>query len=680
MQLRRGIPGIAVLAILLACSNQPELNQDMTAKNKVIAAPEEKLGYSVEGTQGVFRIFAPAARQVSVVLFQKHDAVEGLPRPMTLKANGVWECRIDHAELTPYYAYRSSTAPGLLIADPYSRAVVRQNNFKYPSKTVILESEDFDWDGDDFTHTPMADLVILEAHLRDMTVHPSSGGAQAGSYPGFVAPQQQGGLTHLLDMGYNAVEFLPLQEFGNIEIDYKNPALATYNDWNPYETNHWGYMTSFFFAPEIYYASDGVNTRDLWLGQDGRAVRELKSMVKALHGQGISVIVDVVYNHVSQYDENPFKLLDKEVYFRLDASGNYLSTSGCGNDFRTEHPMARKLIVESLVYWMEAFHVDGFRFDLAAMIDLETVDAITSATRSVNPDVILIGEPWGGGGYNPDELADHDWASWNDHFRNSVKGRNPDSSDYGLIFGKLWDGHDLEHYQKLMRGYLQTEGGHYRNPGQSVNYLESHDDQTLGDFIRIALRKVGKAQKVNRQEVDRLSPQELQIHKFAAFNLLTSQGPVMIAQGQSWGRAKVIANSIETDPQAGELDHNSYEKDDETNWLNWDEKRLNADLVDYYRGLIRIRSEHEALRNAEPGYRKFFPGSHGLAYGIRMGSNEQLLVLINADLKQEAKFQLPAGEWTILADAESAVPAGKNLISRKTAVPPQSGLLLLKRG
>jgi pullulanase/glycogen debranching enzyme len=661
---------------MLACTNNPELNNNMITNKIELTAVAEDLGLSRAGNQLIFRIFAPSAKDMQVVIFDNHDAKTGESHPMTSQENGVWKLSLNVDKASKYYAYQTSREGDKFIADPYSRAVVRQNNYQYPSKTVILKQDDFDWEGDDFTHTPLEDLVILEAHLRDMTVHSSSGAKQGGTYQGFVESEQKGGIQHLKDMGINAVEFLPLQEFGNIEIDFKNPDLGIWNDWNPYENNHWGYMTSFFFAPEIYYGSDGTKERGDWVGQDGRAINEIKTMVKALHQAGISVIVDVVYNHVSQYDQNPFKLIDKTAYFRLDADNNYLGHSGCGNDFQTEHPMARKMIVESLVYWMEEFHVDGFRFDLATMIDLETVDAITEATRAINPDVLLIAEPWGGGGYNPRELANHGWASWNDHFRNSVKGRNPENDDFGFIFGKLWDGNNTNHYKKLMRGYLQSEGGHYRQAVQSVNYLESHDDHTLGDFIRLALGKVGKAEVVTRDQVAKLSDEELQIHKFAALNLLVSQGPVMLAQGQSWGRSKVIADSIGTDSNAGHLDHNSYEKDDETNWLNWSEKELNNDLVDYYRGLISIRSTNSGLRNVNMEFRSFIDSDDELSFGFKTSGEDEIIVLLNANKTKTIDYVLPDGEWTVLADAKSASADGSRKISKSVNVPSLSGMIL----
>ena len=672
------ILSLASIIMMTACSNNSELLKDMTPRTKDISAVDEKLGLTRTAEAATFRLFAPGEDQVNLVLFQKYDDVNGQIMAMQKKPNDVWEISLPHEQLTKFYAYSAPTSEKLFIPDPYSHAVVRQNHFKYPSKTVILPMDEFDWQGDVVTSAAIGDLVILESHLRDMTVHPSSGVKSPGTYKGFIEPNQKGGISHLKDMGYNAVEFLPLQEFGNIEIDFKNSELSTWNDWNPYEANHWGYMTSFFFAPEIYYGSDGVKDRGAWVGEDGRAVNEMKEMVRALHKEGISVILDVVYNHVSQYDDNPFKLISKDYYFRLNEQGDYLSHSGCGNDFKTENTMSRKMIVESLLHWMNEYHIDGFRFDLAAMIDLGTVDAITAATQAVNPNVILIGEPWGGGGYNPKELANHGWASWNDHFRNSVKGRNPKHNDSGFIFGQLWDGNDREHYKKLMRGYLQSEGGHFLDPSQSVNYLESHDDNTLGDFIRLSLGKVGSSEVVTRSQVATLSKEELDIHKLAAFNLLTSQGPVMMAQGQSWGRAKVIANSIGIDSNAGHLDHNSYEKDDETNWLNWDEKEVNRTLVDYYRGLISIRNKYPEIRNVRTDFRKFFDGSNQLSFGVSMAGEHQVLVLLNADKNSTSEFTLPAGSWTILANDTQANMNGLGKVEGIAEVSQQSGLILVQ--
>jgi pullulanase/glycogen debranching enzyme len=237
--------------------------------------------------------------------------------------------------------------------------------------------------------------------VRDLTAHASSEVEKKGTYLGLIEKGKTGGLDYLKSLGINAIELLPIHKFGTIEIPYRDSSVLSegypINTWNPYARNHWGYMTSYFFTPETYYATDGTLDPNKMNGTDGRAVREFKDMVKALHKENIAVILDVVYNHVSQYDYNCFKYLDKFYYFRTDSAGNFLSLSGCGNDFKTERPMARRLIIESIKYWMTEYHIDGFRFDLAAMIDFETAKAIYQEAKKINPNVILIAEAWGGG-------------------------------------------------------------------------------------------------------------------------------------------------------------------------------------------------------------------------------------------------------------------------------------------
>lgn len=688
------------MAVLLAC--QPAPNSHSATASHAGVSPltkplyelqsDKPMGLTLTDNQATFRVFAPNATQVSLVFFQNYADKSGNDIPMHRDDDGVWEVVVNRPLKWKFYGYQLDGPkananlydPTLLVADPYSKAVVRFNHYTYPTKSIILEENQYDWEEDTWIRRPWEDYIIQEAHLKDLTADNSSQCQHPGTYRGLIEPGHPGGIYFIKSMGYNAVEFLPLQEFGYLELDYKNPAAPVYNDWNPYAKNHWGYMTSFFFAPSSRYASDGSEIKGEYTGSSGKAFNEMKDMVKALHKEGVAVIMDVVYNHVSQYDANPLKYIDKQYYFRLDENGNFLSASGCGNDLRTESPMARRLIVESILYWMQEYHVDGFRFDLAAMIDIETVREITKAAQLVNPDVILIGEPWGGGGYNPSELAEAGWASWNDDFRNAVKGRNPnpDNHDTGFIFGNLWDRHDLKYYQSLMSGYTKDQGGHYIEPNQSVNYLESHDDNTMGDFIRRGLGNVGLDEKVQRQAVAELTRQEIQMQKLAAVALLTSQGPVMIHEGQSWGRAKVIAETQADDPRVGQLDHNSYNKDNETNWLNWSEASMNPELMDYYRGLIAIRSNIAPLRNATQGIRQFMDAGNSLALAFMIPDENQkpaVVVILNGKTDQPAKVKLPVGKWSILANGKSARLEGLGTASGTISVPAQTGLILIRQ-
>ena len=482
----------------------------------------------------------------------------------------------------------------------------------------------------------------------------------------------------------NAVELLPVFDFANIEIPYKDTTNDVYNDWNPYVRNHWGYMTTHFFAPEAYYATAGTMTPDLWLGWTGHQVREFKEMVREFHRNGISVILDVVYNHVSQYDFNPLKYIDKAYYFRLNQDGSYRSESGCGNDLRTEAPMVRRLIVDSVLYWMQEYHIDGFRFDLAGLIDEETARTILREARQVNPDVIIIAEPWGGPNYVPDHYADLGWAAWNDQFRNGIKGWDA-LNDQGFIFGS-WQGENgPQALQRYFLGSTRNLGGQFHRPAQSVNYLASHDDQTLGDFIRIATGAAHPDSTITDLAANAtLQGKQLAAAKLAALCLLTAQGPTMIHAGQDFGRSKVIAPTSVPDVRVGHIDHNSYEKDDDTNYLNWEHKELNHDLFEYYRGLIQLRKAHKAFRRVNVDSVQFLSGrtEFGLAFLLpsRPAWNDyDFLVLLNGNIDQPEEFVLPEGQWSAVVTTNQAgtepIVAG---LSGVITVPPTAGMVLRK--
>ncbi|RQW04790.1 MAG: hypothetical protein EH225_05375, partial [Calditrichaeota bacterium] len=495
------------------------------------------LGYIPGKNSTSFRIFAPRAIWVKLVLYEDHQSSHGQEYIMFRDTEGVWDLTLDENLSGWYYGYRIWGPGGngemfdstIVVADPYSPAVVTMNHYTHPAKTLILSHELFNWEGESWKEINPGDLIIYEMHIRDLTAHRSSGlpEAQRGSYTALIQPAQEGGISYIRSLGVNAVELLPSQDFGNIEVPYKDPDAPVFNTWNPYARNHWGYMTSYFFAPESYYESGGTMEDWHYNGEEGRQVTEFKQMVKEFHRNDMAVLMDVVYNHVAQYDHNPFKYIDKFYYFRLNEDCSFTSVSGCGNDFKSERPMARRLIIDSIVHWMTDYHIDGFRFDLALLIDWQTIDAIRHAATKVNPNVILIAEPWGGG-YNPERFSDHRWASWNDQIRNGVKGQNPHDG-LGFIFGKWQGENNQESLKRYVMGSLREYGGQYLETHHSVNYLESHDDYTLGDFIRIGLGDVRSDEVITDPLANaRLTPEQMQVNKLAALFLFTCQGPVMI--------------------------------------------------------------------------------------------------------------------------------------------------------
>ena len=669
------------------CELQPDgiLNSFRTRK---------ELGCTWDSYRTIWRLFAPRAKKVRLVLFDTHDQEQGKEHEMIRDVDGVWEFLLPETYFGKYYAYRvdgpqSPTEmfdPTRLIADPYSKAVVTRNTYLHPGRTLIIDTSGYDWEGDTWMEYNWKDLVIYECHMRDLTAHPSSGASQElrGKYPGFIEEGITGGINHIQSLGVNAVEFLPLHDFGNIEVPYEDSVGTVFNNWNPYERNHWGYMTSYFFAPEPYYATNGNLDAEGYCGVDGRAVKELKDVVKALHKEGIAVLMDVVYNHVSEYDQNSFKYTDKKYYFRLDENQNFKAPSGCGNDFKTERPMARKLIVESIKYWMTEYHIDGFRFDLATMFDWKTVEEIFAEAKATNPKVILIAEPWGGGKYSLDGFSKRGWAAWNDQFRNGIKGQNP-KDGHGFIFGKWQGSNNIETIKRYVLGSIETQGGPFLKSAHSVNYLESHDDHTFGDFIRIGNGDVDEDSIITDLEAHvNLTPEQMKLNKLGALILFTSQGPVMIHEGQEFARSKVIAPTKVPDKDIEKIDHNSYNKDNETNWLNFHHAHLNADLMTYYQGLIELRKTHPAFRKSSAEDINFLKTETKFALGYHIdksgsGDTDEFVVLLNGNPEKPANFQLPTGQWTVIVDGAKAHDSTPPIIqSGKIEVSPTSGLVLKK--
>jgi pullulanase/glycogen debranching enzyme len=341
--------------------------------------------------------------------------------------------------------------------------------------------------------------------------------------------------------------------------------------------------------------------------------------------------------------------------------------------------MARRLILDSVIHWMKEYHIDGFRFDLAKLIDWKTIEAIRDAAREMNPHVILIAEPWIPG-YDPEGFSDRGWAAWNDQIRNGVKGQNPHDG-LGFIFGAWQGNNNRASLKRFVMGSLRELGGQFVNMAHSVNYLESHDDHTLGDFIRIGLGEVDESQPI--EDTDRhakLKAKQLKLNKLAALFLFTCQGPTMIHQGQEFARSKVIAQTTVTDTNVGKIDHNSYNKDNETNWLNFQHAEINVELLNYYRGLIRMRQAHAAFLRAEIEDFTFIeqPDSLFLTYKIDY-QNKKYYVMLNGNTENDHHIDLPGGSWGVLADARAAdAKSFRRVETPSIMVPVSSGLVIYR--
>lgn len=660
---------------------------------------DKELGYIFRNGVSTFRLFVPRGVKVELVIFDKFDDENGKVVEMVNDGNQVFEYSQAGALWGKFYGYRiversyspSDFIPKLphdtIFADPYGKINASNNVFPQKYRTLIYDDSKFNWEG---TKTPGIDLnntVILEAHIRDLTAHPSAG----TDYPGYkgMVDAKTGGINYIKKLGVNAVEFLPIHDFNNVEPPFMVGTFGVRNTWNTYSRNYWGYMTNSFFSPETYYGSDGSMDEGKWNGTDGRAVDEFKAVVRELHRNGIAVLLDVVYNHVSQYDVNSLKLIDYDFYFKK------IERTGCGNEVETRRKMVRRMVLDSLKYWMTAYRIDGFRFDLAASHDVETVQAIYDELRKINPKVYIIAEPWGGEGASTKaDFRRIGWSMWSDSIRNSIRGGNnrPSGKGTSFILGNANNASGLTDHWK---------GITYGNPHQSVGYIESHDDATLGDNLRILSgfynikNADGSINRIkNLEDYLKLNDQLINASKVGAAALFLTQGPVMIHLGQEWARGKVTPDLSKTGikeiDNKGELGSssdnvisltptpNSYSADNETNWINFDHIKLNQDLFNYYQGLIALRKSEALLGNAKPEQVEILTNENKNSLGVIIGG--RIIGFVNSDPNNSASYSIPSGTYRVVADKNTAgTTAIREITASEVVVEKSSALILIRK-
>ncbi|EDY80666.1 Alpha amylase, catalytic domain subfamily, putative [Verrucomicrobiia bacterium DG1235] len=407
---------------------------------------DKELGAVVAKESVTFRIFAPRAKWVKVGFFRDLKAPEDASWLLMKRGKDfVWEATVEEDLTGCYYWYRldgpddesSLFDSSFKVLDPYAKAVVG-----HEGPGIVIDDTKYGRKPRKFTPPQWQNLVVLEGHVRDF-VENAPGVERADGRPlGFsdLAKYARRKDFYPKRLGVNAIELQPIQE----------------NDSHTYEEYHWGYMTSNYFAPHSGYGLDPAK---------GSQVEEFRDLVSSLHDEGFAVILDVVYNHVGEPAHLMF--VDKLYYFHTAADGTLTNWSGCGNDLRSEAPMAKRLIIDSLKHLMEFYGVDGFRFDLADLVGKPVLKEIEAELKKVRPEVILIAEPWSFRGHIGPELRDTGYASWNDGYREFLKG---------YVRGET----GVESVKYFLRGSV----GHYATwPAQTVNYVESHDDRVWIDDI-----------------------------------------------------------------------------------------------------------------------------------------------------------------------------------------------------
>lgn len=581
-----------------------------------------------------FRLFAPTAKAVGVIL---SDAAEGASgqteKPLQQKPNGLWELKVSGNLRGKFYAY-ALTGPGLdptrEVLDPYAtNAVVSSTRGRITEMPPPPRPR-----------PPLAsptDAVIYEMHVRDFTIAPNSGVEHPGLYLGWTEgkthlpndSQIETALDHLSELGITHVELLPMQDFEN------NENARDYN---------WGYTTNAFFSPEGMFASDPANES---------RVREFKKLVDALHGRGIGVIMDVVYNHTSP--NAPFFAIAPQYYYRHASDGSLANGAACGNEFRSEAPMARKLIIDSLKFWVKEYGIDGFRIDLMALIDQETMRKAERELRALKPGILFYGEPWKAGDSPLRDGTDKEAmrkvqpiGAFNDDFRNALKGY-PDGNEPGWI----QDGSKREELKAAMSGTSWLA-----SPVQSINYMTCHDNLVLWDKLEASMPEASEELREATMKLGYLA-------------LFTAQGVPFIQGGEEFARSKGGNN-------------NSYNAPDSVNQIDWELKEKHLELFHYVRDLIALRKAHPMFRlktREQVNSRLKFiesPNDKLLMFtlngaGVPGETWTRACVILNSG-SEPAEVTPPSGGWSIALHPQGALNSGP--VSVKLTVPPKSGLVL----
>ena len=617
-----------------------------------LLAPYPAMGWLPD--EGAFRLRAPLATFCEIVFRDHPDGDQQIVVPMQQAPVGpdqrpAWQARV--VPPLPCYRFRVHHRRKTFdIADPWATHVVRRKRPGHPAWAIAQKTEPFAWRGDDGVQLHPDDAIICEAHVADLTAHPSAGCRWPGTFAGLVEthPAAVGGLPHVMRLGADAVELLPVASWAVQETRSR--------------VNHWGYMPSHMRATCDYLgqawhvAEDGE-----WVGIDamGRPHDpgdELRAAIRDMHARGTAVILDVVYNHVSLHDNNPLLLLDPGTWFRRDRKGQRTNHSGCGNDLATEDPDMRALVLHSVAHWLRSYHVDGLRLDLAELIDDETLRLITDVALTIRPDTLLIAEPWSFRNRRLEAISELGYTVWNDTYRWAIKGRS--TREPGFVFG----GDAGPGVRAALAGSTVHDGGTLAATELSLNYLESHDNETFGDFARLAMGEVHDGEIVTRSRVRSLSGEALRVHKLAAATLLASRGPVMIAQGQSFARAKVVGG------KRGRLNANSYDRPDGTNHIHWSDRAANPELVAWWARWVALRKSL-LLPAWEQGVEPLWLQGGRKGIGFVLDAERPVAVLLNSDPHHEADFDLGQGAWQAMVGSANVQvrQSGHATLARRSA-------------
>ena len=623
-------------------------------------------------TETTFQLFAPSdAKSVKLRLYD--DGMGGKPiRTIKMKLNnGVWTATVKQrreAMKGKFYTFDVTGTKKVWNETPGVFAKAVGVNGKRGCILDLRDTDPVGWQNDvrPTTKSP-ADLVIYEMHHRDFSI-----AQKQAKYPGkFLALTEPWAIQHLKSLGVNAIHILPSYDYGSVDETRLGP------DFPP--QYNWGYDPVNYNVPEGGYSTNPYDpvTR----------IREFKQMVQALHLAGIRVILDVVYNHTYDIEHSNFQRTYPDYYYRKTDDGQYSNGSGCGNEIASDRPMMRRFMIESVKYWINEYHIDGFRFDLMGVHDIETMNAIRNAVDEIDPSIFVYGEGWSAGtcAYPQEKLAMKAHiqqmpriAAFSDEIRDGLRGPFSDDTKGAFLAGIPGEEESIKfgivgaisHPQVDMSKVNYSKEVWASQPTQMISYVSCHDDMCLVDRLKASIPTLTLSAPLTQAQTDEL----IRLDLLAQTAVFTSQGVPFMLSGEEMMRDKKGV-------------HNSFESPDEINHLDWNNLDRYPQVFDYYKGLIALRKHHPAFRLGDASKVRqsleFLPTQPCMvAFRLKdhAGSDAwgDIIVVLNGSREQRT-IQVDDATYTVVCENGKIDEQGLRTVNGSSIEVAPQGAMILKK-
>jgi len=639
---------IFVFVLLLASVTHVTAQED---KSSYPVYTGKDLGLTYSPKTSTFKIWAPTATDAKLNLYKSDiggNAESSLK--MNKGTNGVWLTTLPENLKNSYYTFQVNIGNTWSeeVVDPYAKAC--GTNGLRAQVVDLQETNPVGWAQDTSpnfsTANKQTDAIIYELHVRDASIHPSSGIKNKGKFLGLAElgtknmAGQSTGLSHIKELGVTHVHLLPFYDYNSVD---ETKSATQYN---------WGYDPVNYNIPEGSYSTNPA---------DGKVrIKELKELVKTMHNNGLRIVMDVVYNHTALTKNSNFNILVPDYYYRKRADGSFSDASGCGNETASDKAMFQKFMIESVVYWVKEYHIDGFRFDLMGVHDIQTMNLISDTLHKIKPSIVLYGEGWTSGSSPlPEEKRAlkknaaqlNGIAVFSDDMRDGIKGSVFNINDRGFATGNTSNSESVKfgivaagnHPQINYNNVNYSKGPYTAGPAGLINYADCHDNNILWDKIELSCKDASEESRTKMAQL-------------AYAIVLTAQGASFLHAGTEFLRTK---NGVE----------NSFDKGDMVNGIHWDLKTKNNNTYQFIKSLIQIRRAHPAFRMQTADqiatYLQFETNlpTGIIAYtinGAAVGDSWKKIWVAYNGSQTEQTLTLPKGTWKIGLSNSGSSKMGAN--------------------